>query len=99
MLVLLNDPYSLDLGRAESETWERLKNMNSSFIQMQYDLLNGQRDASSAPLTVADDGIAPLSNDIAVPADPLGASRWPLFQNRGQRKGFTFSGNCPEFSL
>ena len=52
-----------------------------SLIQMQYDLFNGQRDASSAPLTVADDGIAPLSNDVAVPTDPLGASRWPLFQN------------------
>ena len=67
-----------------------------SFIQMQYDLFNGQRDASSAPLTMADDGIASLSNDVAVPADALGASGRLLFQNRGQRKGFTFSGNCAE---
>ena len=83
VLVLLNDPYSLDLGRAESETWERLKNTNSSFIQMQYDLFNGQRHASRAPLAVADDGIVPLSNDIAVPVDPLGSSGRLLFQNRG----------------
>ncbi len=56
---------------------------NSSFIQMQYDLFNGQRDASSAPLTVTDDGIAPLSNDVAMPVDPLGSSGRLLFQNRG----------------
>lgn len=69
---------------------------NSSFIQMQYDLFNGQRDASSAPLTMTDNSIAPSSDDVAVPVDPLGSSRWLLFQNRGERKGFTFSGNCPE---
>jgi len=32
---------------------------------MQYDLFNGQRHAASAPLTVPDDGIVPLSNDVA----------------------------------
>ena len=53
-----------------------------SFIQMPYDLFNGQRHAPSAPLTVADDGIAPLRDDVAVPADPLGPSRRPLCPNR-----------------
>ncbi len=93
VLVLLNDPYSLDLGRAESETWERLKNTDSSFIQMQYDLFNGQRHGSSAPLTVADDGIAPLSNDVAVPADSLGSSRRTLCSHRLELERFALSDN------
>ena len=86
-------PLPLNLGRAESETWERLKNTNSSFIQMQYDPFNGQRHATSTPLTVADDGIVPLSNDIAVPVDPLGSSRRPLFPNRLELEGFTLLDN------
>ena len=55
---------------------------------MQYDLFNGQRHASSAPLTVADDGIAPLSNDVTVPADPLGSSRRTLCPNRLELERF-----------
>ncbi len=78
---------------AESETWERLKNTDSSLIQMQYDPFNGQRHASRAPLTVADDGIAPLSNDIAVPADPLGPSGRTLCPNRLELEGFTLPDN------
>ncbi len=60
---------------------------------MQYDLLNGQRDASSAPLTVADDGIAPLSDDVAVPTDPLGSGRRTLCPNRLEFERFSLSDN------
>jgi len=49
---------------------------------MQYDLFNGQRHAASTPLTVADDRIVPLSNNVAVPADPLGSSRRTLCPKR-----------------
>ncbi len=91
VLVLLSDPYSLDFGRASFFhrvsvcTHDSVTGItNSSFIQMQYDLFNGQRHASSAPLTVADDGIVPLSDDVAVPADSLGSSRRLLFQNRAE---------------
>ncbi len=85
--------YSLDLGRVGSETWERLKNTDSSFIQMQYDLFNGQRHGSSVPLTVADDGVAPLSNDVAVPVDSLGSSRRLLFPNRLEFERFALPDN------
>ncbi len=55
---------------------------------MQYDLFNGQRHTASTPLTVADDGIAPLSNDVAVPVDSLGSSRSTLFPNRLELERF-----------
>ena len=60
---------------------------------MQYDLFNGQPHATSAPLTVADDGIAPLRDDVAVPADPLGSSRRLLFQNKAELKRFALPDN------
>ncbi len=62
VLVLLNDPYSLDLGPdsyipVSVSTHVRAGDVtNSSFIQMQYDLLNGQPHAASTPLAVAADG-------------------------------------------
>jgi len=49
-------------------TWTRVSATditNSSFIQMQYDLFNGQRHAASAPLAVSDYGVASLSKDVA----------------------------------
>ncbi len=64
-----------------------------SFIQMQYDFFNGQRHAFSVPLTVADDGIARLSDDVAVPADPLGSSRRAFFSNRLEFERFALSNN------
>jgi len=88
-------PLSFDLGRASSArgrgwTYDSATEFtSSSFIQMYYDLFNGQRHASCAPLTVSDDGIAPLSNDIAVPVDPLDSSRRPLFPNRLELERFT----------
>ena len=99
VLVLLNDPYSLDLSRAcFYQVRRRVHNSateiaKSSFIQMQYDLFNGQRHAANAPLTVADDGIVPLSNDVAVPGNPLGSSRRLLFSNRLERERFALPEN------
>ena len=55
---------------------------------MHYYLFNGQRHAASAPLAVADDGIIPLSNDVTVPADPLGSSRRLFFPNRLELERF-----------
>ena len=71
MLVLLNDPHSLDLSQVSIfsvRVWTRVSATdisNSSFIQMQYDLFNGQRHAASAPLAVSDDGVASLSKDVS----------------------------------
>ncbi len=99
MLILLSDPYSLDLGPdsyipvSVSTHVSATEITKSSFIQMQYDLFNGQPHAASTPLAVADDGIVPLSNDIAVPADSLGPSRRPLFQNRAELERFVVPDN------
>ncbi len=100
VLVIPNDSYSLDLGRASFFyrvsvcTHVSAGDLtNSSFIQMQYDPFNGQPHTASTPLAMADDGIVPLSNDIVVPVDPLGSSRRPLFPNRLELERFTLPDN------
>ncbi len=91
--------YSPGLGRASYipvRVWTHgsAGNFSSlSFIQMQHDLLNGQRDASRAPLTLADDDIVPSSHDVAVPADSLGPSRRLLAQHRAELEWFALPDN------
>ena len=53
-----------------------------SFIQPRYNLFDSNRYALKVPLAVADDGIAPLSNNVAVPVASVRSSGRLLFQNR-----------------
>lgn len=66
---------------------------NPSFIQTKYDVFNGHRHAARTPLTVTDNGIAPLSDDVAVPAEPLGSSRRLFFPNRLELERSALPGN------